>query len=199
MKIPKLILASSSPRRINLLRQVGFSFVVKPSRVEERLREDETPAQNARRIALEKALGVHDSLTSGIIVGADTIVVLGKKILGKPKDKSDARSMLRMLSGKTHIVYTGFALVDARTGMRVTDVEKTFVTFRVLSTEEIRRYVDSGSPMDKAGGYGIQDDYGAVFVEKVNGCFYNVMGFPLSRFFTVLKGFIRLTRRRKSR
>jgi septum formation protein len=199
MQFPQLILASSSPRRKKLLRQVGLSFLVKPSSVEERFRSTESPAQNAKRIAMEKALNVRDSLKSGIIIGADTIVVLGKTILGKPKDKEDAQRMLRMLSGKTHRVYTGFALVDVETGRRYAGVEETSVTFRKLSADEIRRYVTSGSPMDKAGAYGIQDDYGAVFVEKVEGCFYNVMGFPLSRFFTVLNQFVRSNRRRKSR
>lgn len=199
MKYPKLILASSSPRRKKLLRQVGLSFIVRPSAAEEHFRSTESPAQNAKRIALEKALNVRDSLKSGIIVGADTIVVLGKTILGKPRDKEEAQRMLRMLSGKTHQVYTGFALVDVKTGKRYAGVEKTSVTFRKLSTDEIRRYVASGSPMDKAGAYGIQDDYGAVFVEKVEGCFYNVMGFPLSRFFTVLKQFVRDHKRRKPR
>lgn len=199
MKYPKLILASSSPRRKKLLRQIGLSFIVKPSNAEERFRSTESPAQNAKRIALEKALTVQDSLKSGIIIGADTIVVLGKTILSKPRDKKDAQRMLRMLSGKTHQVYTGFALVDVKTGRRYAGVEKTSVTFRKLSADEIRSYVASGSPMDKAGAYGIQDDYGAVFVEKVEGCFYNVMGFPLSRFFTVLKRFVRDHKRRKPR
>ncbi len=199
MKFPKLILASSSPRRRALLRQVGLTFVVKPSKIEERFRTAESPAQNAKRIALEKALAVRDSLKSGIIVGADTIVVLRGKILNKPRDRKEAERMLRMLSGKTHRVYTGFALVDARTGRRYAGVEKTAVTFRRLRADEIRRYVATGAPMDKAGAYGIQDDYGAVFVEKVEGCFYNVMGFPLSRFYTVLKQFVRDHRRRKLR
>lgn len=172
---------------------------MKPSNAEERFRSTESPAQNAKRIALEKALTVQDSLKSGIIIGADTIVVLGKTILSKPRDKKDAQRMLRMLSGKTHQVYTGFALVDVKTGRRYAGVEKTSVTFRKLSADEIRSYVASGSPMDKAGAYGIQDDYGAVFVEKVEGCFYNVMGFPLSRFFTVLKRFVRDHKRRKPR
>jgi septum formation protein len=199
MKSPKLILASSSPRRKKLLRQIGLSFAVKPSKIEERFRATESPAQNAKRIALEKALTVRDSLKSGVIVGADTIVVLGRKILTKPRDHKDAERMLRMLSGRTHRVYTGFALVDVKTGRRYAGVEKTSVTFRRLSADEIRRYVASGAPMDKAGAYGIQDDYGAVFVEKVEGCFYNVMGFPLSRFYSVLKQFVRDHRRRKSR
>lgn len=199
MKFPKLILASSSPRRKKLLKQVGLSFVVRPSNVVERFRATESPAQNAKRIALEKALSVRDALRSGMIVGVDTIVVLGKEILGKPRDKADARRMLRMLSGKTHIVYTGFAIVDGRTGRQYAGVEKTAVTFRKLRADEIRRYVASGAPMDKAGAYGIQDDYGAVFVEKVDGCFYNVMGLPLSKFFRELQRFVRNNRRRKSR
>jgi septum formation protein len=191
MKFPQLILASTSPRRKKLFNQVGLRYRAKASRVEERFRADQSPAENAKRVALEKALSVRDSLTDGIIVGADTVVVLGKQILGKPKNARDAERMLRLLSGKTHHVCTGFALIDVKTGRRYVGVETTAVTFRKLRREEIRRYVATGSPMDKAGAYGIQDDYGAVFVEKVEGCFYNVMGFPLARFFTVLEKFVR--------
>jgi len=118
----------------------------------------------------------------GIVVGADTIVVVGREVLGKPETKREARAMLRKLSGRTHIVYTAIVLVDVETKKKTSEVARTKVQFRKLTTEEIALYAASGSPMDKAGAYGIQDDYGAVFVEKVDGCFYNVVGFPLSRF-----------------
>jgi len=189
MKFPPLILASASPRRKILLKQIGLRFSVKPSKVEENVRPSETPATNAKRIALEKARVVRRKVKRGIIIGADTIVALNGTMLGKPVDARDARRMLRLLSGREHSVYTGVALVDARTGKSLSGVERTRVRFRKLGTQEIKRYVASGSPMDKAGAYGIQDDYGAVFVEKVNGCFYNVVGFPLPRFYKELIAF----------
>lgn len=198
MKIPPLILASASPRRKVLLEQIDLSFTVKPSSIKERFSPKETPAHNAKRIALEKARSVAQSVRKGIVVGADTIVVLDGIILGKPINFTDARRMLRLLSGREHIVYTGFALVDAKSGKSISDVVRTKVQFRKLTEKEIRRYASSGSPMDKAGAYGIQDDYGAVFVEKVDGCFYNVVGFPLSRFYTVLKTFLRTIEKSKN-
>ncbi len=198
MKIPPLILASVSPRRRVLLKRIGLRFSVKPSTVRERFSPKETPARNAKRIALEKAHSIARSVRKGIVVGADTIVVLKGTILGKPKSFADARRMLRLLSGREHVVYTGFALVDAKTGKSVSDAVRTKVRFRKLPEEEIRRYVSLGSPMDKAGAYGIQDDYGAVFVEKVDGCFYNVVGFPLSRFYTVLQEFLGTIEKTKS-
>lgn len=187
----RIILASNSPRRKLLLKQIGLRFKVHPSRVEEKFDPRLSPRLNARRIALEKAMDVARLHRKGIVVGADTIVVLGRKVLGKPKSVSEAKRMLRLLSGRTHIVYTGLALVDAELGKNAVAVEKTAVTFRKLEKKEIVRYVASGAPMDKAGAYGIQDDYGAVFVEKINGCFYNVMGFPLARFFSMLRKFRR--------
>jgi septum formation protein len=190
MKIPPLILASQSPRRRLLLKQIGLRFSVRPSSVREDVLDHESPAQNARRIALAKALDVARGVKRGIVVGADTIVVLGNEILGKPRNAADAKRMLRRLSGRQHIVFTGFALVDASTGRKIVDIEKTKVKFRKLSAVEIEEYVASGSPMDKAGAYGIQDDYGAVFVQRVEGCFYNVVGFPLTRFYLALKKFV---------
>jgi len=187
MKYPPLILASQSPRRKTLLRQIGLKFTVRPSAVRENLLDHETPEHNARRIALSKAMKIAKACKHGVVIGADTIVVLRGKILGKPRSHDEAKRMLRSLSGSMHTVYTGFALVDVETHRRIVDIEKTKVWFRKLSEEEIEEYVASGSPMDKAGAYGIQDDYGAVFVERVEGCFYNVVGFPLTRFYKALQ------------
>ncbi len=157
------------------------------------MREDvldhESPEHNAKRIALSKAVEIAKQFRSGIVIGADTIVVLGKTILGKPRTTAEAKRMLRTLSGRMHVVYTAFALVDAATGNQTVKIEKTRVWFRVLSAREIASYVASGSPMDKAGGYGIQDDYGAVFVRRIEGCFYNVVGFPLTKFYMTLQEF----------
>ena len=179
-----IILASRSPRRIHLLRQIGFSFTVQESGVDEHVPDGIAPEEAVRRLSLEKANRVAERLHDGIVIGADTIVVLGEKILGKPSSKEEAVSMLSKLGGRTHTVFTGFALVDVESQKSYVDYEKTEVTFRRLGKEEIESYVESGSPMDKAGAYGIQDDYGAVFVERINGCFYTVVGFPLSKFYT---------------
>jgi len=190
MKLPPLILASQSPRRKLLLRQIGLRFVVRPSAVREDLWDHESPEHNAKRIALSKAVEVSRNMRRGIVIGADTIVVLGKTILGKPRTKSEAKMMLKKLSGKMHTVHTAFALIDAETKRRVVRIEKTKVWFRILRSKEIEGYVRSGSPMDKAGAYGIQDDYGAVFVKRVEGCFYNVVGFPLTKFYQTLESFV---------
>ncbi len=189
MRQPRLILASASPRRRQLLRQIGLKFTVVPSTIRETVRRDHSPSRNVRRIALEKAREVAARRDRGIVVGADTIVVVGKRILGKPQSKKEARAMLATVSGRHHAVYTGFALVDARTGRSMTEAVRTRVRFRKLTKAEIEDYVASGSPLDKAGAYGIQDDFGAVFVESINGCFYNVVGFPLVRFYQELKKF----------
>ena len=122
-----------------------------------------------------------DKVPGGIIIGADTVVVLRGEILGKPGDNAEAVAMLRRLSGETHMVYTGFALLRAG-GPAYRDVEKTEVTFRRLEAWEIQDYVNTGGPLDKAGGYGIQDRSG-LFVDSISGCFYNVVGFPLTKFF----------------
>ena len=182
--VKPIILASRSPRRIHLLHQIGLSFTVQESGVDEHIPDGIAPEEVVRRLSLEKASRVAERLHDGIVIGADTIVVLDGKILGKPSSKGEAISMLSKLGGRTHTVFTGFALIDVESQKSHVDYEKTEVTFRGLSNEEIESYVESGSPMDKAGAYGIQDDYGAVFVERINGCFYTVVGFPLSKFYT---------------
>ena len=182
--VKPIILASRSPRRIHLLHQIGLSFTVQESGVDEHIPDGIAPEEVVRRLSLEKASRVAERLHDGIVIGADTIVVLDGKILGKPSSKGEAISMLSKLGGKTHTVFTGFAMIDVVSKKSYVDYEKTEVTFRRLSNEEIESYVESGSPMDKAGAYGIQDDYGAVFVERINGCFYTVVGFPLSKFYT---------------
>jgi septum formation protein len=185
-----IILASGSPRRAHLMSVLGFPFTVRESGVEEIIDEKLAPEEIARGLAFRKASTVASQLSSGIVIGADTIVVLEGKILGKPATEVEAVGMLLALSGKTHTVFTGFALVDAESKKSYIGYERTEVTFRALRRDEIERYVAAGSPMDKAGAYGIQDDYGAVFVEKIDGCFYNVVGFPISKFYTALTNFI---------
>jgi len=184
-----LILASRSPRRIQLLRQIGFEPQVLACDIPEEFDHSLPAEENAKSLALQKARCVFDQVSDGIILGADTIVVLDGQMLGKPLDESDAKRMLSLLSGRTHTVVTGFALLESPSGRSLARAERTLVTFRRLPADEIDRYVASGSPMDKAGAYGIQDDYGAVFVTGIDGCFYNVVGLPLSRFYTTLAEF----------
>jgi septum formation protein len=187
-----LILASKSPRRAQLFKQVGLEFRVIASDVSEEIKNHRQPEEQAKELALNKAMGVAKRLDSGVVIGADTMVVLNKKILGKPANHNEAFSMLRYLSGQTHQVFTGFAIVDAATARHVVDVECTDVTFRHLQDEEIEEYIRLDHPFDKAGAYGIQDR-SALFVEKINGCYYNVVGFPLTRFFLQLKKFLEIS------
>jgi len=187
--IKPVVLASKSPRRATLLQQIGIQPIIVAVDIEEVFDEEESPARNALRLSMRKARSVEPEVENGIIIGADTIVVLDGQMLGKPLDKSDAHRMLRMLSGRTHDVITAFALVDRPSGKWTAAYEETRVTFRSLPDEEIWEYIESGSPMDKAGAYGIQDDYGAVFVTRIEGCWYNVVGFPLAKFYTTLQEF----------
>ena len=162
-----------------------------PSAIDETIDEPVSPEMHVRILAERKARDVAFHLSDGIILGADTIVVLEDEILTKPVDTADAVHMLQRLSGQQHKVYTGFSLLELPSWRSVTEVECTEVWFRKLDPDEILRYVDSGSPMDKAGAYGIQDDFGAVFVSKVCGDFYNVVGLPLARFYCAFRKFTR--------
>ena len=180
---PRLILASGSPRRAALLRQLRLEFEIIPSSVQENVNGYKSPIRLVTSLAREKVDDVATKVSEGIIVGADTVVVLDGKRLGKPHDAVEAREMLRLLSGREHCVYSGFVLLRMPSRESLSDYEITRVKFRDLSTEEIDAYVKSGSCLDKAGAYGIQDDFGAVFVERIDGCYYNVVGFPLTKFY----------------
>ncbi|MGB9665127.1 MAG: Maf family protein [Ignavibacteria bacterium] len=179
------ILASKSPRRKNLLNLLGLNFQTFNPEIEENHR-GERPVVYAKKLAEEKAEAANFKFKNKIIIAADTIVVIDNQILEKPKSKSDAKRMLRTLSGKTHIVYTAICVINQLNGKKVIDYEKTYVSFRKLASSEINEYVEKGSCMDKAGSYGIQDDLGAVFVSKVNGCYYNVVGLPLQKLYLIL-------------
>ncbi len=181
------ILASASPRRKQLLDQIGLSFSVIPSTAEEIILDDATPATIVKVLSMEKAEAVSEGHPEALCLGADTIVVLEGKVLGKPADPADARAMLRRLSGRTHTVYTGFALVHPPSNRRVTAYEATLVTFAEMTDAEIAEYVATGSPLDKAGAYGIQDDHGALYIERIDGDFFTVMGLPLNRLYRVLR------------
>ncbi len=185
----RLILASRSPRRIALLRQIGLDPEVVPSSIPEVFDEALSPAENVVQLATRKAAEVGKDVADGLIIGADTIVVVNGRVLGKPETPRDAVSMLELLSGRTHTVFTGVAVLEQPSDTLVAEVEATDVTFRKLPRAEIEAYVEGGSPLDKAGAYGIQDDYGAVFVTRIDGCFYNVVGLPLSRLYGMLQRF----------
>lgn len=187
MDIPQPIyLASKSPRRAKLLQQLNINFIVVECETNEELRKNERPSRAVIRIAQEKMNAALQKVNNGIILTADTIVVYKGKKLGKPANPAEAVKMLRFLSSKTHSVYTGFSVFNPLNNKRIDDYVKTDVTFRRLSSDEIEEYVNGGSPLDKAGAYGIQDDFGAVFIEKINGCYYNVVGLPLSRVYHAL-------------
>ena len=172
-----LILASGSPRRRELLERVGLSFTVHPADVDETLVPGLTAQEQVMRLSQIKAEAVAKELTGdGVILSADTVVVLDGTILGKPKNSADAERMLRALSGRGHLVLTG---ITVRRGPEIeTRCEETEVHIRPLSQREIQTYVATGEPLDKAGAYGIQG-YASLFVEKLVGDYYNVMGLPL--------------------
>jgi len=182
---PEIILASRSPRRADLLRQMNIKFTVIAKDVSEHSHKEDEPEAFVKEISLRKAKAVAEEVSSGLIIAADTIVYLHGKVLGKPKTPDEAKKMLSRLSGNIHEVYTGFTLLSAEKRI-FQDVEKTRVTFRTLEDWEIDAYVATGSPMDKAGSYGIQDQSG-FFVEKIEGCFFNVVGFPITKFYQGLK------------
>lgn len=185
-KLP-LYLASKSPRRKKLLEQLNLKFESFNVELNEEILDGEHPVKTVKRLSSQKMDLARCEVKRGIIITADTIVVLGREIIGKPKNKKDAERILKKLSGKTHLVYTGYAIYNTSKKKLITDYEKTRVTFRKLDDREIRDYIKTGSPMDKAGAYGIQDDFGAVFVRKIEGCYYNVVGLPLTKVYDSLK------------
>jgi septum formation protein len=176
----KLILASASPRRRELLAQAGFVFDVIAADIPELSKPGEDPIRFVTRLAREKAEAVADrhSLPPGaLILGADTIVLVDGEVLGKPKDAADAARMLRLLSGRTHQVITGVCLLRGRERQRAAEV--TFVRFNTLSDAEIDDYIATGEPMDKAGAYAIQGRAGR-WIPRIHGCYFNVVGLPLA-------------------
>ena len=186
-----IVLASASPRRKTILSQVDLDFTIEPSKINEDFSIDLLPKAFCEHWAREKAIDIAKSHSDKLIIGADTIVTIDDNILGKPKSYKESFAMLKSLSGKTHQVLTGVSLIHLDLGIDFTFNEATHVSFCLLTDEEINRYIDKCKPYDKAGSYGIQDGF-SVYVEKINGCFYNVMGFPISRFYkfykTIAKG-----------
>jgi septum formation protein len=184
----KLVLASQSPRRIELLRNAGFNFEIVPSDIDEGVpNPEELPEDYARRLARAKALHVAAHSPSGsLVLGADTIVTIGGLILGKPSGPFDATRMLRLLSGQTHEVITAICLVRAPDQIAALKHETTFVTFCELNGDEIRAYVASHEPLDKAGAYAIQG-LASKFVTHISGCYFNVVGLPVSLLYETLE------------
>ena len=173
---PRVVLASQSPRRRELLRLIGIPHEVRPADIDETYLPGELPRAHTERLAREKAQRMADS--DAIVIGSDTIVVVDGDVLGKPLDVADAARMLRRLSGRSHVVMTAVSV--AWQGRVVSDVEEAGVTFHELSDEEIAAYIRTGEPMDKAGAYGIQG-YGATIVARVDGDYFAVMGLALQR------------------
>ena len=166
-----LILASKSPRRIELMTLAGFDFLSVPAVKEEKITGGTSPSDAVLMLSRQKA-------EYNTVIGADTVVALGNEIMGKPENEQDAFDMLKKLSGKTHTVLTGVCVISP--DKQINFYEKTEVEFYPLGDDEIRQYIASGEPMDKAGAYGIQEK-GAMFVKRINGDFYNVVGLPVAR------------------
>lgn len=182
-----LVLASASPRRQEILRNAAIPFVVQPSDIPEIPLPGEAPRTYAERLAREKALAVAQLRAQDVVLGADTVVVVQAEILEKPKDASDAARMLRLLSGKTHEVITGVCLVKPGTVNRelTTGLESTLVTMGALSEEEIRAYIATGEPMDKAGAYAIQG-IASRWITRIEGDYFNVVGLPVALVYRML-------------
>lgn len=184
-------MASASPRRAQLLSQVGIHFEVDPSSIEETFPDKMSPSEVVQQLARHKAEDVAKRHPGQFLIAADTVVCLHDKILGKPDNEEQAAEYLHKLSGQTHDVFSGVhAGITNSAGKFSSEIsffERTKVTFTALSELEIEQYIKYGQPFDKAGSYGIQDDLGSLFVEKIDGDYYNVVGFPLHRFYDRLK------------
>ncbi len=184
----KIVLASASPRRAELLRQIGLEFEIVVSGVAEENISEKKSVKLAEHLALSKAKAVAASLDNAIVIAADTVVSVGGEQLGKPINEQDAMRMLRLLSGRSHHVMTGLAVIRKPDALTLSHVETTTVYMRDISDEEILWYIKSSNVYDKAGGYGIQGR-AAVFVDKLEGCYFNVVGLPLSALWQLLGSF----------
>ncbi len=183
-----IILASQSPRRKELMHLLGHPFRVMPSSAEENRIAGETPADHVTRLSESKALEVSGRVEKAIVIGSDTVVVLERAILEKPESPEHAVEMLLELQGKTHTVFSGYALVDSDTKKCYLAYDTTEVTMRPFTRGMAERYVATGEPLDKAGAYGIQG-FGAVLIDSIQGCYFNVMGLPLPKLMAALNDF----------
>jgi len=184
----QLVLASASPRRRELLQQIGLKFQVVPSRAEEQILPGETPEEHVIRLSLDKAKEVanRDDISGRWFIGSDTIVLCDRQILGKPEDELHAATMLRQLSGREHQVLSGYAIIDRQTGKQQSEAVNTKVWFRQLTESEITSYIATGEPADKAGAYAIQG-LGICFVARIEGSYTNVVGLPLCKLTLAMK------------
>jgi len=187
----ELILASKSPRRQALLKLLQLPFRILTAETGEDFEPSRSPKEIVTELAMRKGKAVCNlypaETADKLVLAADTIVVLDGDVLNKPNDENHAFEMLSKLQGRTHEVFTGFVLMRGKEV--VTDFERTAVTFSPMSAEEIRTYIRTAKPFDKAGAYGIQDDFGACFIERIEGCYYNVVGLPLAKLYKTLKQF----------
>ena len=185
-----IILASASPRRKTILSQIGIRFTIMKSNTVEDFSLNLPPEAFCEHWAREKAKDIAKNHPNSLIIGADTIVVLDKRILGKPQNREQSISMLKSLSGRTHEVLTGVSFIHLDSNYDITFNESTLVSFDTLTNNDILNYIDTYNPYDKAGSYGIQDRF-SIHINKITGCYYNVMGFPISKFHRKLKSAIK--------
>lgn len=180
-----IVLASASPRRVEMLRQLGINFKQIPGNIDETHIENEKYEEYTKRLSREKALSVAAKEKDSLVIGCDTVVLYGKQCLGKPRDHNDALKMLRLLNGRSHRVCSGITIVlNNKTVLSDTAVTKVY--FRNTEDTELQWYAALDEPLDKAGSYAIQGK-GAILIDKIDGCYYNVVGFPLSKFVGLLK------------
>lgn len=184
----QIVLASASPRRKELLERLNIQPIIAQKSISEKINSGELPEVVVMSLAFKKALAISYSYPDDIVIGADTIVVNDGVILGKPNDEGEAYKMLKNLSSKSHKVITGISILSQSKGVKIIDYESTIVKFRELSDRQIKNYILTKEPLDKAGSYGIQG-LGAVFVEKIDGCYFNVVGLPLSKLDNLLRKF----------
>ena len=182
----EIILASKSPRRREILENTKVRFSIEESQIDEVIKLNELPKETVMRLAYEKALDVANRNRNSLVIGADTIVVINDTILGKPKDDIEAFNMLKLLSGKTHYVITGFALINLSLDKKIIDCQVSQVTFKELSEQCIKDYLQTKESLDKAGAYGIQG-YGGLLVENIQGDYFNIVGLPISKISDYLK------------
>ena len=182
----KVILASASPRRKEVLQNTKLNFDIQKSDIEEVILENESPEDMVVRLAYEKAFDVAKRNTDRLVIGADTIVALDNEVLGKPKDQNEAYQMIKRLSNKTHKVITGISLINLKENKIIKDYVVSFVTFKDLSEDSIKDYINTNESLDKAGAYGIQG-YGALLVKNIQGDYFNIVGLPISRLSDLLK------------
>ena len=185
-KKQKIILASTSPRRHELAKVMGLDFEVVPSTYEEDMTMKMSKGELVKTLAEGKASDVAEKHKQGIIIGIDTIISFNGKVLGKPKNKKQAFERLKSYSGKKLKVYSGICLINTSTNKKIKDFEVTNVKFRKLTDDEIRKYIATGEPLDKAGAFGIQG-LSSIFIEKIDGCYFNVVGFPIYNIYKNLK------------